>query len=58
MVDSDEILRMEWRALDALPEPLVPDVEAALEDLTAGRSGVVRTVQRKLTLPPLSLPDA
>ena len=53
IVDPGEIERLEWRALDDLPSPLVTDVAAALEDLKAGRTGVVRTVQRTRQMPPL-----
>ena len=54
IVDTGEIARLEWRALSDLPSPMVTDVEAALDDLAAGRRGVVRTVQRTRKLPPLT----
>ncbi len=53
IVDAGEIERLEWRALDDLPSSLVTDVQAALEDLRAGHTGMVRTVQRTRKLPPL-----
>ena len=53
IVDAGEIARVEWRRLDDLPGPMVTDVAAALEDLRAGRTGVVRTVQRTRQMPPL-----
>lgn len=45
-----ELAALEWCRLDRLPSPLLPDTLAALEDLRAGRRGVVRTVQRHLSL--------
>ena len=54
IVDTGEIARLEWRALSDLPSPMVTDVEAALDDLAAGRRGVVRTVQRTRKLPSLT----
>jgi len=49
IVDAGEIAALEWRALTDLPGPMVHDVEAGLEDLRAGRTGVVRVVQRRGT---------
>ena len=54
IVDAGEIARLEWRGPSERPSPLVTDVEAALDDLAAGRRGVVRTVQRTRKLPPLT----
>jgi 8-oxo-dGTP diphosphatase len=53
VVDAGEIARLEWRSLNDLPGNMVTDVAAALEDLKAGRTGVVRTVQRTRQMPPL-----
>lgn len=55
----DEIAALEWLAPQQVAQwlgagLLLPDVEAALEDYLAGRLGVVRTVQRKVNLPPLA----
>lgn len=55
IVNQQEIERMEWRSLSELPTPLLPDVEAALEDLQLGNMGIVRTVQRKLDMSQISL---
>ncbi len=54
IVNTGEIARLEWRSLDNLPTPMVTDAEAALDDLAAGRRGVVRTVQRARKLLPLT----
>ncbi len=45
--NEEEIASLEWRALTDLPSPMVHDVEAGLEDIRAGRWGVVRVVQRR-----------
>lgn len=54
IVNPDEIARLAWFRPDAFPEPILPDVEAALEDLGANRMGVVRAVQRKIQMAPLT----
>lgn len=51
--DPAELTALGWFAPGARPGPLLPDAEAGLADWTAGRSGVVRPVQRTLSLPPL-----
>ncbi|MPY65188.1 NUDIX hydrolase [Deinococcus sp. SDU3-2] len=45
-----ELSTLAWCALDEWPSPLLPDAQAALEDLRAGRVGAVRTVQRHISL--------
>lgn len=45
-----ELSALAWCAPDEWPSPLLPDALAALEDLRAGRTGVVRTVQRHVSL--------
>ncbi|AFZ66423.1 NUDIX domain-containing protein [Deinococcus peraridilitoris] len=55
IVDPQEIAALEWRDFENLPTLLVPDVEAALEDLKSKRCGVVRTIQRKVIMSPLSM---
>ncbi|MCP2015691.1 mutator protein MutT [Deinococcus sp. HSC-46F16] len=45
-----ELSALAWCPLGEWPSPLLPDALAALEDLRAGRTGVVRTVQRHVSL--------
>ncbi|MFK7604234.1 NUDIX hydrolase [Deinococcus sp. SM5_A1] len=52
IVDQGEIAAIEWHPISSFPTPMVTDVEAALEDVQAGRSGVVRVVQRKFVMEP------
>jgi 8-oxo-dGTP diphosphatase len=40
------ITRLSWHDPEALPEPLTATTRAALADAVAGRSGVLRSVQR------------
>jgi 8-oxo-dGTP diphosphatase len=40
------ICRLAWHDPDDLPEPVTPTARAAVADAVAGRSGVVRDVQR------------
>jgi 8-oxo-dGTP diphosphatase len=40
------ISRLSWHDPDALPEPMTPTARAAIADAVAGRSGVLREVQR------------
>jgi 8-oxo-dGTP diphosphatase len=40
------ICRLAWHDADSLPEPLTATARAAIADAVAGRSGVVREVQR------------
>ncbi|SMB96996.1 NUDIX hydrolase [Deinococcus hopiensis] len=47
IVNPEEIAECAWYSADATPEDMVHDIEAALEDVQAGRHGVVRTVLRK-----------
>ena len=56
-IDASEIAAALWLKPEelALRSPLLPDVSAALEDLAAHRFGVIRTVQRKVTLPSLNI---
>lgn len=49
--DLKEISEVLWCDLYALPSPLTPDTEAALEDFKHGQYGVVRTYQRSLEMP-------
>ena len=49
--DLAEISDIMWRGLDALPSPLLPDAEAALEDFAKGERGVVRTYERTVACP-------
>jgi 8-oxo-dGTP diphosphatase len=56
IVDPSEIAALQWTPLDSLPPNLTHDIEAALDDVQAGQTGVVRTVQRKRSMPPY--PDA
>ncbi|MBZ9750499.1 NUDIX domain-containing protein [Deinococcus sp. HMF7604] len=51
--DPAEVAALGWYPPDQLPGPLLPDLEAALQDWQAGQLGAERTVQRRLTLPPL-----
>ena len=51
VVDAGEIERVEWRDLMDLPEPLLPDAAAALEDWRRNLRGVVRAVTRTMPLP-------
>lgn len=55
IVNPDEIAAVRWLPPDQFPSPVLPDVEAALEDFRAGRVGVVRNVQRKMQLSPLTI---
>ncbi|PTA68753.1 NUDIX hydrolase [Deinococcus arcticus] len=52
--DPAEVAALGWFGPGDRPGPLLPDAGAALDDWAAGRAGVVRTVQRTLTLPPLT----
>jgi 8-oxo-dGTP diphosphatase len=49
--DTNEIKSVLWRDPSALPSPLVSDAEAAIQDLLAGKRGVVRTYQRTRVMP-------
>jgi 8-oxo-dGTP diphosphatase len=40
------ISRLSWHDPDSLPEPMTPTARAAVADAVAGRSGVLREVQR------------
>ncbi|MBX8464597.1 NUDIX hydrolase [Deinococcus sp. RIT780] len=53
ILHPDEIAELRWCDPAALPQPLVPDIAAALEDLRAGRTGVVRVVERGVMPVPL-----
>lgn len=50
IVNTGEIEALEWRDLDDLPAPLLPDVDAALQDVRSGKIGVVREVRRKIEM--------
>jgi 8-oxo-dGTP diphosphatase len=50
--DANEIKRILWRDPKDLPSPLVSDAEAAIQDLLAGKCGIVKTYQRTRTMPP------
>lgn len=50
--DANEIKSILWRNPNNLPSPLVTDAEAAIQDLLAGKRGVVRTYQRTRAMPP------
>ena len=56
-LDPGEVAQALWLTPADLAErqPLLPDVEAALQDRAAGRYGAVRAVQRRRHLPPLDL---
>jgi 8-oxo-dGTP diphosphatase len=49
--DANEIKSILWRSADDLPSPLVSDAEAAIQDLLAGKHGVVRTFERTRAMP-------
>jgi 8-oxo-dGTP diphosphatase len=49
--DTNEVKAVFWRDPKNLPSPLVPDAEAAIQDLLAGKRGVVRTYQRTRIMP-------
>ena len=55
IVNPNEIAHMAWINPGDYPEPILPDIKAALEDLKARRTGVVRNVQRKIRMAPLTL---
>jgi 8-oxo-dGTP pyrophosphatase MutT (NUDIX family) len=44
--------RVGWHDPDDLPEPMTPTTRVAVADAVAGRSGVLRQVQRDLGRPP------
>jgi 8-oxo-dGTP diphosphatase len=52
--DANEVKEILWRDPNTLPSPLVSDAEAAIQDLLAGKRGVVRTYQRTRATPPLT----
>jgi 8-oxo-dGTP diphosphatase len=49
--DANEVKAIVWCDLKNLPWPLVPDAEAAIQDLLADKRGVVRTYQRTRVIP-------
>jgi 8-oxo-dGTP diphosphatase len=49
--DANEIKSVLWREATDLPSPLVSDAEAAIQDLLAGKRGVVKTYQRTRVMP-------
>lgn len=49
--DIEEIKAILWRDPKNVPSPLVSDAEAAIQDLLAGKLGVVRTYQRTRVMP-------
>ncbi len=51
--DAKEVAEIFWCSPHGLPFPLVPDAEAAIQDLLAGKRGVVRTCQRTTVMPKL-----
>lgn len=50
IVNPQEIAALAWIPLTGLPDRLPNDVQAALDDLRADRTGQVRTVQRTLNM--------
>lgn len=53
VVDTNEVTEILWRSPQDLPSPLVMDARAAIEDLVAGKRGVVKTCQRTNMMPRL-----
>jgi 8-oxo-dGTP diphosphatase len=51
--DANEVRSILWRNPNDLPSPLVTDAEAAIQDLLAGKRGVVKTYQRTRVMPAL-----
>jgi 8-oxo-dGTP diphosphatase len=51
--DRKEVTEILWRSPHDLPQPLVTDAKAAIEDLLANKRGVVRTCERKRLMPAL-----
>ena len=51
VVDVNEVTEILWRSPHDLPQPLVNDAIAAVEDLLAGKRGVVRTYHRTRVMP-------
>jgi 8-oxo-dGTP diphosphatase len=51
--DPNEIKSVFWRDANDLPSPLVSDAEAAIQDLLAGKRGVLRTYHRMGVMPAL-----
>jgi 8-oxo-dGTP diphosphatase len=51
VIDVNEVTEILWRSPHDLPQPLVNDAIAAVEDLLAGRRGVVRTFERTRAMP-------
>jgi 8-oxo-dGTP diphosphatase len=49
--DANEVTEILWRSPHDLPQPLVADAKAAIEDLLAGKRGVVRTFERTRAMP-------
>lgn len=49
--DANEIKSILWRDPNDSPSPLVSDAEAAIQDLLAGKRGVVRTYKRTRVMP-------
>jgi len=55
VVDPEEIAAVEWCRPTPVLLPMTHDVEAGLSDLWAGRTGVVRTVERRGIMEPFTL---
>jgi 8-oxo-dGTP diphosphatase len=51
--DANEVRSILWRNPNDLPSPLVTDAEAAIQDLLAGKRGVVKIYQRTRVMPAL-----
>jgi 8-oxo-dGTP diphosphatase len=51
VIDINEVTKILWRSPHDLPSPLVMDAGAAVEDLLAGKCGVVRIVERTGVMP-------
>jgi 8-oxo-dGTP diphosphatase len=51
VIDVNEVTEILWRSPHDLPQPLVNDAIAAVEDLLAGKHGVVRTFERTRAMP-------